>query len=86
MAAGVCPIASDLGELAALLDNGGRGVLVPAGDAGQLASAFVELARDRKRAHELGRRARAYVLEERTWDRNARVVLESFATSRGLAA
>ena len=86
MAAGVCPIASDLGELAALLDNGGRGVLVPAGDAGQLASAFVELARDRKRAHELGRRARAYVLEEHTWDRNARVVLESFATSRGLAA
>jgi len=86
MAAGVCPIASDLGELAALLDNGGRGVLVPAGDAGQLASAFVELARDRKRARELGRRARAYVLEERTWDRNARVVLESFATSRGLAA
>jgi len=86
MAAGVCPIASNLGELPALLDDGGRGVLVSAGDPGQLASAFVELARDRERACELGRRARAYVLEEHTWEHNDRVVLESFATSRGLAA
>jgi glycosyltransferase involved in cell wall biosynthesis len=86
MAAGLCPVASDLGDLHALLDGGSRGVLVPAGDAERLASAFVELARNRERAAELGRRARAYVLEEYTWERNARVVLESFATSWGLAA
>jgi glycosyltransferase involved in cell wall biosynthesis len=86
MAAGLCSVASDLGDLPALLDDGGRGVLVPAGDAGRLASAFVELARDREHAVELGRRARTYVLDRHTWAGNARVVLESFATSWGLAA
>ena len=86
MAAGLCPVASDLGDLPALLDDGGRGILVPAGDAERLAAAFVDLARDREHAAELGRRARAYVLDRHTWESNARVVLESFATSWGLAA
>ena len=86
MAAGVCPVASDLGELPALLDGGQRGVLVPAGDARHLSSAFLDLARDRERCAELSRRARAYVLDTHTWDRNARVVLDSFARSRELAA
>lgn len=86
MAAGLCPVASDLGELPALLDHGGRGVLVPAGEAEALAAALVELARDRERAAELGRRARAFVLAERTWERNARAVLGSLRTSKELAA
>jgi glycosyltransferase involved in cell wall biosynthesis len=86
MAAGVCPVASDLGDLPALLDHGGRGVLVPAGDPERLAATFVELARDRDRADELGRRARTYVLARHTWAGNARVVLESFAACWGLAA
>ena len=86
MAAGLCPVTSDLGDLPALLGGGDRGVLVPPADAERLASALVELARDRERAAELGRRARAYVLEEYTWERNAQVVLESFANSWGLAA
>jgi glycosyltransferase involved in cell wall biosynthesis len=86
MAAGLCPVASELGDLPALLDDGGRGVLVPAGNAERLASAFVELACDRERTAELGRRARRYVLDRHTWAGNARAVLESFATSQGLAA
>jgi glycosyltransferase involved in cell wall biosynthesis len=86
MAVGLCPVASDLGDLPALLANGGRGVLVPAGDAERLASAFLELAHNRERAAELGRRARAYVLDAHTWEGNARVVLDSFRTSRELAA
>jgi glycosyltransferase involved in cell wall biosynthesis len=86
MAVGVCPVASDLGDLPALLDHGGRGVLVPAGDAPRLASAFLELAHDRERAAELGRRARSYVLEAHTWEGNARVVLDSFRASKELAA
>lgn len=86
MAVGVCPVASDLGDLPALLDHGGRGVLVPAGDARRLASVFLELAHDRGRAAELGRRARSYVLEAHTWQGNARVVLDSFRASKELAA
>ncbi len=85
MAAGLCTIASDEGELPALL-AGGRGVVVPAGDARQLASALLKVARDRNRSAELGRRARAYILETHTWDGNARVVLDSFRRARELAA
>jgi glycosyltransferase involved in cell wall biosynthesis len=87
MAAGLCPVASDLGEIPALLGAGERGVLVPAGDAETLASALVELARDRERAAELGRRARAHVLDGHTWERNARLVLDSLrGRPRELAA
>ena len=86
MAVGLCPVASDLGDLPALLDGGDRGLLVPAGDARSLASAFLELARDRDRAAEIGERAREFVLDAHTWEKNARVVLDSFSTSRELAA
>lgn len=86
MAAGVCPVASSLGDLPALLEGGRRGVLVPAGNAERLAAALVELARDRERAAELGRRARTYVLGRHTWAGNARVVVESFERTWGLAA
>jgi glycosyltransferase involved in cell wall biosynthesis len=81
MAAGLCPVASALGEIPALLGDGDRGVLVPAGDAGLLAAALVELARNPQRAVELGRRARKHVLGAHTWERNAHVVL---AALRGL--
>jgi glycosyltransferase involved in cell wall biosynthesis len=86
MAVGLCPVASDLGDLPALLDDGGRGLLVPPGDALLLAAAFLELAWDRERADELGRRARAHVLEAHTWEKNARIVLDSLSASRELAA
>lgn len=86
MAVGICPVASALGDLPALLSGGGRGVLVPAGDARRLGSVFLELAHDRERAAELGRRARKYVLDAHTWERNARVALDSFRASRELAA
>jgi glycosyltransferase involved in cell wall biosynthesis len=85
MAAGLCTVASDVGELPTLL-AGCRGVIVPAGDVQRLASALLELARERDRAAELGRRAREYVLETHTWEGNARVVLDSFERPRELAA
>ena len=85
MAAGLCTVASDIGELPTLL-AGRRGVVVPAGDDRQLASVLVELARDRDRAADLGRRARAYVLDAHTWEGNARIVLDSCQRSQELAA
>jgi len=85
MAAGLCPVASDVGDVPALLADG-RGIVVPAGDARRLASALLELARDRDRAVELGRRGRAYVLGTLTWEGNARLVLDSLHRPRELAA
>ena len=87
MAAGLCPIASALGEIPKLLGDGDRGVLVPAGDADGLAAAIVGLARNRRRAVELGRRARTHVLETHTWEGNAGVVLDALrGRPRELAA
>ncbi len=86
MAIGLCPIASDLGDLPELLGGGERGVLVPAGDPESLAAAFLELARDRDRVAELGDRAREHVLAAHTWESNARIALDSLHVPRGLAA
>ena len=87
MATGLCPIASALGEIPALLGRGYRGVLVPAGDPGSLATALIALARNRPLAAELGRRARQHVLEAHTWERNARIALTALrGQPRELAA
>jgi glycosyltransferase involved in cell wall biosynthesis len=75
MAAGACPVASDLGDAAELLGHGRRGVLVPAGDAAALAAALGRLAADRERAQLLGTRARAWVMAHRSWSANARRAL-----------
>jgi glycosyltransferase involved in cell wall biosynthesis len=82
MAAGACPVASDLGDAAELLGRGRRGVLVPAGDAGALAAALAALAGDRERARLLGARARAWVAAHRSWSANASRALALLGTQR----
>ena len=82
MAAGACPVASDLGDAAELLGQGRRGVLVPAGDAAALAAALARLAADRERARLLGARARAWVAAHRSWAANARRALALLNTPR----
>jgi glycosyltransferase involved in cell wall biosynthesis len=76
MAAGACPVASDLGDIRYLLDDGACGVLVPAGDASALSAALVELARDRARVASVGARARRHAHASMSWRRNARRVLD----------
>lgn len=75
MAAGACPVVSDLGDAAVTLGGGERGVLVPAADVDALASAIRALARDRAQAQRLGERARAWVRAHRSWSANAERVL-----------
>jgi glycosyltransferase involved in cell wall biosynthesis len=75
MAAGACPVVSELGDAAVVLGGGERGVLVPAGDAGALAEAIDALARDREHARQLGARARIWVRAHRGWSINAHRVL-----------
>jgi glycosyltransferase involved in cell wall biosynthesis len=71
MAAGTCPVVSDVGDARETLGDGDRGILVPPGDAGALAGAIEAVAADRARARELGGRARAWVHANRTWRTNA---------------
>jgi glycosyltransferase involved in cell wall biosynthesis len=85
MAAGSCPVASDLPVLRDLLAGGERGILVEPGSAESFAAALVELARNRTRASALGERARAYALEHLSWSENASCVLETLATPAGAA-
>lgn len=75
MAAGICPVASDLGQLRTLLGMGERGVLVEPGNVGALAEAILRLAADRQAAAEVGARARAYALDSLTWQKNGESVL-----------
>ena len=75
MAAGTCPVVSDLGDAPELLGHGRRGVLVPAGDGAALAAAIGALARDRGRALRVGARARRWVAVNRSWSANARRAL-----------
>jgi glycosyltransferase involved in cell wall biosynthesis len=80
MAAGICPVASDLGQIQLLLGNGERGILVEPGSAAALADAILGLAADRERAVTYGMRARAFALQSLTWQANARIALELLRT------
>jgi glycosyltransferase involved in cell wall biosynthesis len=71
MAAGACPVVSDVGDARQTLGGGERGVLVPPADAGALACAIRGLASDRESAWRLGQRAREWVRGHRSWTLNA---------------
>lgn len=75
MAAGCCPVVSDLGDARAVLGDGKRGVLVAPGDAAALSDALRTLGGDRRRASRLGTAACAWVARERTWGAVAKRVL-----------
>jgi glycosyltransferase involved in cell wall biosynthesis len=82
MAAGACPVASDLGDAAELLGQGRRGVLVPPGDAAALAKTLARLAADREHTRLLGARARVWVAANRSWSANASRALALLSTTR----
>ena len=68
MAAGLPVAASRIGQLGAVIRDGGNGLLLPPGDAGALSGALERLCGDRALRIRLGRAARATVLEEHTWE------------------
>jgi len=75
MTLGACVVTTDVGETAATV--GENGIVVPVGDQQALAAALAGL--DAGRADELGRRARAAMLAERSWNRIARDVERIYA-------
>jgi glycosyltransferase involved in cell wall biosynthesis len=76
MAAGRPVIASRIGQLANLIEDGVNGLLCPAGDPIALAAALNRLRRDPALRARLGRAARAAVLKNHTWDIVARRILD----------
>jgi glycosyltransferase involved in cell wall biosynthesis len=72
MTAGLAVVASALGDIPDLLEDGEAGLLVPAGDSDALAGALLRLDRDRELVRTLGARAAARAAQGPTWADNAR--------------
>ncbi|RJL01850.1 glycosyltransferase [Paracoccus aestuarii] len=85
MAAGLAVVASRVGHLPQMIDEGRTGLLTPPGDAAALADALAGLAADPVRRADLGRRARAHVLAHHSWHGVAARLL-SWAGLAGRAA
>ena len=63
-------IASSVGGVPEVVRDGETGILVPAGDVDALATAIVQLARDRKRCVMMGRAGYAFVKENFDWEKS----------------
>ena len=68
MASGTPVVASRVGGLPEIVDDGVTGFLVPPGDVAQLRDRLDQLLRDRELADRMGRNARERVLADLTWD------------------
>jgi glycosyltransferase involved in cell wall biosynthesis len=77
MAAGKAIVASELGQIADVLDHGRTALLVPPGDARALASAIQELADAPELRQELGGRARQQA-DGHTWRENAGRIIDAY--------
>ena len=63
-------IASDVGGVSEVVEDGRTGLLVPAGDVSLLASAIVSLIRDRGRCEEMGKAGYEFVKKNYLWERS----------------
>ena len=87
MACGVPVIATALPYQAEFIRESGAGIVFPAGDAEGLALAVAGLTNDRKRAAEMGTRARNAIRIGHSWDARSKITsdfLHSFLQSRML--
>jgi glycosyltransferase involved in cell wall biosynthesis len=80
MAAGLPVVASDVGQIGQVLEDGKTGLLVPPGDAAALCQAVYRLWSDVELRRNLGTAARRHVLAHHTWDQ----VLTRILTLPGL--
>jgi glycosyltransferase involved in cell wall biosynthesis len=79
MATGRPVVASDLAPLREIIEPGHTGVLVPPGDPWSLADALEPLVTDEQLRGRLGRAARAWVAQNRTWDAVTTTYLDVYA-------
>jgi glycosyltransferase involved in cell wall biosynthesis len=78
MASGTPVIASRVGGLAEIVEDGRTGYLVPPGDVAALRTRILEVLGDPAAASRLGSNARDRVVAEFTWDRCAQRCLEAY--------
>lgn len=78
MAAGRAVVASRLGQIVDVVEDGETGLLVEPDDPEALARAVVRLALDPELRERLGRNARRAAVERHTWRRNAARVVEAY--------
>jgi glycosyltransferase involved in cell wall biosynthesis len=78
MASGVPTVASRVGGIPEIIDDGRTSLLVPPGEPRALADAVISLLRDPARRRELGRAARTRVEERFSWGQAARETSESY--------
>jgi len=69
-------VAGRIGQVEEIITHHETGMLYEPGNIGQLTAALAKLAGDASLRHRLGERARAWVQKERTWENNARRVIE----------
>jgi len=77
MALGKPVVASDIGQLAEVLDPGANALLVPPGDVEALEAALERLERDPALAHRLAGEAARTARENHSWARNAHRIMSS---------
>jgi glycosyltransferase involved in cell wall biosynthesis len=82
MAAGLPVVASAVGQLQELLQDGVNGTLVPPGNPAALAIALERLHGDEGLRRRLGQTGREKVVSEHAWDMVARRLLQLSANSR----
>lgn len=80
MAAGKAIVASRLGQIGEVLEDGETALLVEPGDARAFCDAIMRLHESAELRARLGAAARAACVERHTWERNAARVLEAFAS------
>lgn len=76
MAMGKPVVAGSIGQVQELVGDGETGLLYELGSVAALAAALTKLVRDAPLCRRLGEKARAWVEKERTWENNARQVVE----------
>jgi glycosyltransferase involved in cell wall biosynthesis len=69
-------VAGRIGQVEEVITDGETGLLFEPGNIAQLTAALAQLTTDVQLCHGLGARARAWVQQERTWDNNARRVID----------
>ena len=74
LACGVPTVAANVGQPARVIQDGETGYLYPPGDAGALAEHIRAVAENPARAQKVAWRGAVTVLENHTWDKNARTV------------
>ncbi len=75
MSAGIATVASDIGQVSELLENGKTGVLVPPGDKEALTNAILKLKEDGQLRARLGAEAAKEVREKHSWlQRSAEII------------